>query len=1202
MTLLDRVRREARALTWRSRSVHALAALAVLLLVVALGAWVLTDGRWLRWPRGIPLLVWGVGSALAALAFRVTGARVPVPPSAEGLAHGIEREQGLRAGSLRGALEIGGDGVLGARAVADLESRLGPGEVLLPAARRRASRSLAGGVLVAFVALVVTGVVSAKARDGLAAVLHPLDAWRGRLLPALAFEGLPTEMPRGMPLTLRVRAVGRTTVAVSLRSAGEGWRTDTLVVDPATSLATYDVGAMRAPLTVRADDGRAPVLEQEIAVGDRGWIGDVQVEAVYPAYLARPTERLEWTGGVRVPRGTELRVQAAVYAGARDVQLIGTTRDRVRFDALGSRVIAARLDVQGDAQWRWQADATPGVDGVALPVELPEPLIVQMVADEKPVVEILAPQNDTTVSSSGEVLLAIGANDDHGLATVSLLVQRERANGSKDAPVRIPLASLDTPLWDGGYALALEGRTLEAGDRLVVVAQAVDASPWRQLSESRRLVLRIPTAEEQRQLARALADSLMARADAITEAERALQRSTSDAAKSRELQGGARTSTNPSPSDGAKGSSMSYESAEKMKAMAQQQRDLGDRVEQLKDGARELEQRLSESGAMDKALSDRFNELQKMLRDAMTPEMQQKLAQLEQASDRLSGSEVRQSLEQLAEQQRQMREQLEKSAEMLKRAALEGAMETLRDEASELAEAERTLSEALRKPSGPPQQGQGREQAGSASPQVARDLASRAERLEREVQQLTEKLRQEGAQAGASKAQEAQPDVGASRDAMRQAAEQLRAQPQGQPQGQPGQPQGQPQGQPGQQGQQPGQPQGRPPQGRPPQGGPPQAGQQGGQPQPGPPQAGQPGGQPQAGQPQAGQPGGGSPQNRQGAADQAQRAAESMERAAEQLAAAREAQVDAWKQDLSQQLDQTINETAQLARQQQQLADRAQQDGFPQGMQGEQGALQQGVQQAAERLEEAARGSALLSQRSQRAMAEAQQRVQQATQAAGAAGQPGGSAQAQGAMRDAAQALNQALASLVRDRERVNNANSASGFGEMLEQMKELAQQQGSLNGQMQGLQMMPGGPQGQQAQQQARAIARQQRSVADGLQDVADIDPTGRLEALAREAQQVAQALDRGGLDPSTAARQQQLYRRMLDAGRFMEQEERDDQGPRESRAGDGRGTTRASGVMSGRDGVRFAPPTWSELRSLSADERRLVYEYFRRLNGSPP
>jgi hypothetical protein len=40
----------------------------------------------------------------------------------------------------------------------------------------------------------------------------------------------------------------------------------------------------------------------------------------------------------------------------------------------------------------------------------------------------------------------------------------------------------------------------------------------------------------------------------------------------------------------------------------------------------------------------------------------------------------------------------------------------------------------------------------------------------------------------------------------------------------------------------------------------------------------------------------------------------------------------------------------------------------------------------------------------------------------------------------------------------------------------------------------------------------------------------------------------------------------------------------------------------MSGREALRFQAPDWNDLRGLSAEERRLVYEYFRRLNGSPP
>jgi hypothetical protein len=233
-------------------------------------------------------------------------------------------------------------------------------------------------------------------------------------------------------------------------------------------------------------------------------------------------------------------------------------------------------------------------------------------------------------------------------------------------------------------------------------------------------------------------------------------------------------------------------------------------------------------------------------------------------------------------------------------------------------------------------------------------------------------------------------------------------------------------------------------------------------------------------------------------------------------------------------------------------------------------------------------------------MADAQRRVQQATQQAG---QPGGNEQTQNAMKDAAEALNQALSSLVRDREKVNGAQSASGFSEMMDQLKKLAQQQGALNGQMQGLNMLPGGAQGDAAKQQSRVLARQQRDVAKTLSDVSDADQTGRTDALAKEAQMLAQQIERNGIDPNVAARQQQLYRRLLDAGRFLEQDERDDQGPREAKTAAGTANRGAvDGPRSGKAANKYAPPTWNDLRGLGPEERRLVIEYFRRLNGTTP
>jgi len=262
------------------------------------------------------------------------------------------------------------------------------------------------------------------------------------------------------------------------------------------------------------------------------------------------------------------------------------------------------------------------------------------------------------------------------------------------------------------------------------------------------------------------------------------------------------------------------------------------------------------------------------------------------------------------------------------------------------------------------------------------------------------------------------------------------------------------------------------------------------------------------------------------------------------------------------------------------------------------------VKQAGERMQKAGQKSSLVSSRSQRAMADAQSKVDQAGKEANASsGSSGnGGAQTAQAMREAAEALNQAAASLVRDRERANSAQSASGFSEMMQELQEMAQQQGQLNSQASGLSLMPGGSGSAQAQAAARALARRQRGLAEGLEEVGEGDESGRTSELAKEARQIAQALERGAPDAATLERQQRLYRRLLDAGKTLEQDERDESGKREARAATGTelfnpGTDKASG----RAASRFREPDWNELRGLTAEERRLVLEYFKRINAEP-
>ena len=268
-------------------------------------------------------------------------------------------------------------------------------------------------------------------------------------------------------------------------------------------------------------------------------------------------------------------------------------------------------------------------------------------------------------------------------------------------------------------------------------------------------------------------------------------------------------------------------------------------------------------------------------------------------------------------------------------------------------------------------------------------------------------------------------------------------------------------------------------------------------------------------------------------------------------------------------------------------------------MRGQQSAVQQGVDKTAQRLEKEGQKSSLLSGRSSRAMQEAKQRVSQATQQV--ADQRAGQ-QSSNSLGEAAEALNRAAASLARDREKANSATSATGFAEMLQQMQDMANKQGSINSQAQGLLPLPGqNGMSPEAQATARMLARQQKSIANQLEELGDAAGGDRAAELAKEARQLAEALEQTKVDAATVARQQQLFKRLLDAGRSLEKEEREDNDKREAKAatGDNRFDP-GNADAKGKAGAKFREPTWNELRGLTADERRAIMEYFRRINGS--
>jgi hypothetical protein len=173
---------------------------------------------------------------------------------------------------------------------------------------------------------------------------------------------------------------------------------------------------------------------------------------------------------------------------------------------------------------------------------------------------------------------------------------------------------------------------------------------------------------------------------------------------------------------------------------------------------------------------------------------------------------------------------------------------------------------------------------------------------------------------------------------------------------------------------------------------------------------------------------------------------------------------------------------------------------------------------------------------------------------------------------------------------------------EAMEQLAQMAEQQGQINSQSSGmLSLMPSA--GEQLMRELQALAQQQRSLANELDQLdAGGDVSGAGE-LAEDAREIARELESARLDPGTIERQEQLFRRLLDAGRTLRSEEEDEREERVSESADPLNfrLPLGGGPVAGGE-PRFRYPTWAELRTLSPAERRLVLNYFRRLNDGRP
>jgi hypothetical protein len=328
---------------------------------------------------------------------------------------------------------------------------------------------------------------------------------------------------------------------------------------------------------------------------------------------------------------------------------------------------------------------------------------------------------------------------------------------------------------------------------------------------------------------------------------------------------------------------------------------------------------------------------------------------------------------------------------------------------------------------------------------------------------------------------------------------------------------------------------------------------------------------------------------------QGKRAADQLEPVGESLDQERKGLQQEWRNEVTAGLDRALAETSRLAERQLGIARGFQRGAPPMLSRGEQAAVQEGVARLQGQLRSLAGKNALVPAQIAEAFAAAQLQMERAREAVSSATpNQREAAERAGAALDA---LNVAAYQLLRARSSVSGAASGSGLAEAMERMAQLAQQQGRIGQQTQGLMPMMGGA---SAPEQLRQLGAQQRALAEQLEKLRGQGQMPGAGEMADEAKDLARRMEARQLDRETIQRQERLFRRMLDAGRTLQGREEDERKERVSTpAGDDSvhiPPALRAGLLGPGDELKV--PSWEELQRLSPEERRLVVDYFRRLS----
>ncbi len=377
-------------------------------------------------------------------------------------------------------------------------------------------------------------------------------------------------------------------------------------------------------------------------------------------------------------KGIKVWLKQPATLGAREAEI----EDPVSVTGHQGGVVRVSLEHTGDsAVLIWKGRPLPGTtlilqeDGVLeiairkgpLWTKSPRKLEIGVIPDNPPTLRIVQPESDVYLPDDERVPVLVQAEDDIGLASVS--VNWELKGTRKSATVPFRSGSSDV---SGQATVSLSGMDMLPGDEALVWAEATDTRGQKSATPSLRV--RFPSMEEIFGLSAEASESASEKAGDLRSQAEALARKMQEVGdilkSSREL---------------------SWEQRQQIERALAEAQDLAQEVSRATQEMGAQFQELSQLPSYDPELLEKLAEVQKLMSEVMTEELWKSLEELQKAIESLDRKAVEEAMKNLQLNQEELKKRLERTEELLRRYAQELRLQELAAEAERLAAAQEAL-------------------------------------------------------------------------------------------------------------------------------------------------------------------------------------------------------------------------------------------------------------------------------------------------------------------------------------------------------------------------------------------------------------------------------------------------------------------------------------------------------------------------------